>query len=392
MTHPESPESTPIIVVGAGVIGLTVAFELARRRIPVLVLERDHVGAGAAGVAAGMLAVVGEAEHETAELADLLVTSQRAYPAFVRELQHASGRDVGFVTEGTLIVGLGRDGEQELRHSQRAQDRLGLRSSWLTGDEARALEPHLGPRISAALLAREDHQVDPRALLPALAAATEALGGRVLTGTRVTGFDTTAGRLTAVVGVHQGDDRPFAIRCEAAVLAAGAWCAVGLAWPAAPVLVRPVKGQVVRLRGPAILRRVVRDTQVYLVPRRNGELVVGATMEDVGFDAAPTAGAVTDLLWQARLLAPAVYDLEIVEVGVGFRPAARDHLPTIGPTDVPGLYVATGHFRHGILLAPTTAVLLADLLVDDRMSPLLDRFRPGRFEAASRTAPSVDSR
>lgn len=379
----EIPRSSPVVVVGGGIIGLALAFELGRRGTPVLVLERDRVGAGAARAAAGMLAAAGEAEHETPELVELMVESLRSYPAFVRDIEQSSGVACGLREEGTLIVALGRDDEEELLHLRRAQDRLGLASSWLSGDEARALEPHLSPRITAALLAEDDHQVDPRALLAALGAAVDALGGRVVEGARATGFETEGGRLASVVGIREREGTPFEVRCEAAVLAAGAWSATDLRWPTDPLPVRPVKGQVVRLRGPELLRRVVRGPQVYLVPRRTGELVVGATMEEVGFDAAPTAGAVMDLLWRARLLVPAVYDLELAEVDTGFRPAARDHLPILGETRVPGLYVATGHFRHGILLAPVTATLLADLLVGGRASPLLAPFRPARFAAGA---------
>ena len=172
--------------------------------------------------------------------------------------------------------------------------------------------------------------------------------------------------------------KAFAIRSKSAILAAGAWSSRDLSWPAGPLGVRPIKGQLVRLRGPELIRRVVRAPRAYLVPRPGGELVVGATMEEQGFDPSPTAGAVMDLLWNARLVAPAVYDLEMVEVNVGFRPATRDHLPLIGATEVPGLYVATGHFRHGVLLAPATAALLAELIVDGRLDPMLVPFLPQR--------------
>lgn len=377
--------SSTAVVAGGGVIGLAVAFELARRRVPVLVLDRDR-GSGAARAAAGMLAAAGEAEHETPELVELMLASQRAYPSFVRDVEHSSGIPCGLRMDGTLIVALGRDDEEELHHLRRAQERLRLRSHWLSGEEARDREPHLSPRVTAALLAEDDHQVDPRALLAALTQAVTALGGTVVSGMRVTGFETEAGRLRTVRA--EQDSQPVGIHCHVAVLAAGAWSGADLQWPAEPVPIRPVKGQVVRLRGPALLRRVVRGPRVYLVPRESGELVVGATMEDVGFDPTPTAGAVMDLLWNARLLVPAIYDLELAEVAVGFRPASRDHLPIIGPTAVPGLYVATGHFRHGILLAPATASLLADLIVEGQISPLLKPFLPGRFGAKDRAAPS----
>lgn len=367
------PVSTSVAVVGGGIVGLSVAFELARRGADVLVIERAHVGAGAAGVAAGMLAVAGEAEHETPELAGLSLESQRLYPGFVQAAEQVSGVPCRLQQDGTLLVALDRDDEGELERLHRFQVRLELPCTWMNGDEAREKEPQLSPRVTAALLAPADHQIDPRALLAALEGAVRALNGRVCTGGAVTGFETEGGRLTGVTG------RTFAVRCEAAVLAAGAWSGTDIVSPGHPVPVRPVKGQLVRLRGPALLRRVIRAPEVYLVPRADGELIVGATVEEQGFDPTPTAGAVMDLLWRARLVVPAVYDLALAEVNVGFRPATRDHLPLIGPSDVPGLYLATGHFRHGVLLAPATAVLLANLILEGRASPLLAPFSPERL-------------
>ena len=399
LTAGDLPPSASVVVAGGGIIGLSLAFEFASRGVDVLVLERAHIGAGAAGVAAGMLAVAGEAEYETPELAEFGLESQRRYPEFVRRVEASGGLPCGLAQDGTLTVALGRDDEEELARVRRFQARLGLSCVPLDGDQAREREPLLSPRVTAALFAAGDHQVNPRAMLRALAGAVRALGGRVVTGAAVSGFETQGGRLVevrgrraeregsgAVTGGGPASAVEFGVRCGRAVLAAGAWSASGIAWPASPIAVRPVKGQVLRLRGPALLRHVVRAPEVYLVPRRGGELVVGATMEEQGFDTAATAGAAMDLLWRARLAVPGTYDLELVEVSVGFRPATRSHLPLIGETDVGGLCVATGHFRHGVLLAPATATLLADLLVDGHESPLLTPFRPARPRADARAA------
>jgi glycine oxidase len=335
-----------------------------------------------------MLAVAGEAEYETPELAEFGLESQRRYPEFVRHIEAAGGLPCELAEEGTLTVALGRDDEEELARLQRFQARLDLSCALLDGDQAREREPFLSPRVTAALSAPGDRQVNPRAMLRALASGVRALGGQVVTGAAVLEFTTQGGRLAEVRGrLGDGSSHEFSVRCDRAVLAAGAWSASDLAWPASPIAIRPVKGQLVRLRGPVLLRHVVRAPDVYLVPRRGGELVVGATMEERGFDAAATAGAVMDLLWRARLAVPATYDLELSEVNVGFRPATRTHLPLIGETDVPGLYVATGHFRHGVLLAPATALALADLIVEGRESPLLVPFRPprARSDAQART-------
>lgn len=375
------PDEARVVVAGGGIIGLSVAFELARRQVQVLVLERDEVGASAAAVAsAGMLAPVSEAEHEDPELLRLALDSVQRTPAFVESVREASGIDCPLGRDGTLLVALTQDDVQELFRLARFQERLGLHPAWLEAPAVREREPQLSPRVLGALHCPHDYQLEPRSLLAGLHRGVEALGGRVATRARVTAFTTREGRLSEVEGIQAADggEQPFSVRCEAAVLACGAWSSTGLAWPAEPLGIRPVKGQVVRLKGPRLLGHVVRTPQVYLVPRAGGELVVGATVEERGFDAAVTAGAVMDLLWNAWRVLPALYDLEVAEVSVGFRPASRDHRPLVGPTGIPGLYVATGHFRHGILLAASTAALLADLIARGESSPLLQPFWPSR--------------
>lgn len=407
----EVPPAASVVIVGAGVIGLSLAFELTRRRVQPLVLEWRRVGAGATGVAAGMLAPASEAEHENPDLVRLAVDSLARYPEFVQAVEEASGLACGYRREGTLLVAPTRDDEAEIGRLRRFQETLGLPASWLGPEEVRGLEPQLSPRITRALFSPDDHQVDPRALVGALDRAVRASGGQVVVNARVTGFELHHGRVSRVIGrrirgtadpdpdesgarsvvapaarnvpERPGLEEPFAVRCDAAVLAGGAWSSQDVAWPAPPLSVRPVKGQLVRLQGLELLRHVVRAPQVYLVPRVGGDLIVGATMEEQGFDPTPTAGAAMDLLWNARLIVPAVYDLRLAEVGVGFRPATRDHLPVIGATDVPGLYAATGHFRHGVLLAPATAGLLADLIVGGRVDGSLVPFRPQRLAEAN---------
>jgi glycine oxidase len=253
-----------------------VAFELARRKVDVLVLERCRVGAGAAGVAAGMLAPTSEAEDENPDLVRLALESQRLYPEFVQAVQRASGLVCGYRREGTLLVALSRDDDDELARLRGFQERLGFSATWLDPGQVRELEPELSPRITRALFAPHDHQVDPRALLAALEGAVKALGGRVIPNARVSEFETHGGQLCRVVGhitpavpdpatgpsasaqAAQYPGQAFAVRCQSAVLAAGAWSSRDLTWPAAPLGVRPVKGQLVRLRGPELLRRVVR--------------------------------------------------------------------------------------------------------------------------------------
>ncbi|MBI4236487.1 MAG: glycine oxidase ThiO [Chloroflexi bacterium] len=375
------PAGADVVVAGGGVIGLSLAFELLQRGRSVLVLERDRTGAGATRAAAGMLAAVSEAESETPALVDLAVESHRLYPRFIAAVEAASGESCGFRREGTLIVALGRDDEQELDHLQRAQRDRGLTSLRLTADEVFEREPHLSGWVTGGLLAGDDYQIDPRSLAGALSAAVTRSGGRIVEGAQVAGFEAEGGRLRAVMGSVDGRD--FAVKCEAAVVAAGAWSnMVAPPWTTG-LSVRPVKGQTVRVHGPRLIRRTLRTPRVYIVPRESGEMVVGATSEEQGYDSTPTAGAVMDLLRQAWHVLPGIYDCQFAEVSTGFRPTARDHLPLLGPLALEGTFVATGHYRHGILLTPVTASLMANLIVEGQVSSLLAPFDPQRLQAES---------
>jgi glycine oxidase len=371
------PASAEIVVVGAGVIGLAIAFDLARRGKSVLVLERDRIGAGATRASAGMLAPVSEAEAEEPALVELALESHRRYPEFVEAVESASGMRCGFRQEGTLVVALGHDHEEELDHLLEAQRQRGLVCQRLTAEETFQREPHLSGWVTGGLLAEEDFQVDPRALALALAAATRAHGGHIVEGSAVEALDRQKGRLVRVTGRTEGQE--FSVDCDAAVVAAGAWSSTDIRSQASELGIRPVKGQTVRVRGPELMRHVLRTPEVYVVPREGGELVIGATVEEQGFDVTPTAGAVMDLLRRAWHVLPGIYDCVFSEVSVGLRPAARNHLPLIGATDEEGVFVATGHYRHGVLLAPVTAWLLADLIAGGTRSDLLEHFSPGRL-------------
>jgi len=232
------------------------------------------------------------------------------------------------------------------------------------------------------LLAPDDVQVEPRALVQALAAAAMERGVKIVEGATVNAIESEGGQPRAVTG--QLDGRDFSVTCEAAVVAAGSWSSTGIESPASKFGIRPVKGQTLRLRGPNIARHVLRTPDIYVIPRENNEIMLGATMEEQGFDDSPTAGGVMDLLRHAWHVLPGIYEHEFLDVSVGFRPTSRDHLPVIGTMD-DGVFVATGHFRHGILLAPITGQLLADLIIDGTQSSLLDSFSPDRFRTASKT-------
>ena len=372
------PTRSETVVVGGGVVGLAVAYELARRGREVLVLDRDDLPGVATRAAAGMLAPTSEADLTDRVMLDLELDSLARYPEFVAALESVSGEACGYRTEGTLWVALDRDQDGELERLASMQRAKGLVARQLTIEETLGREPHLSGRIVAGLLAPDDYQVDPRALSAALVAAIGRLGGRVLAGSRVTRVEYAAGHVEAVTGV--GPSGAFEVRADTVVLAAGVWTE-DVSAPMPPLGLRPVKGQLVRLSGPELVRHIVRSPEVYLVPRRGGELLVGATMEEQGLDASPTAGAVLDLLREAWRLLPAVYDLALTEVSVGFRPAVRDHRAVIGATATRGLYVATGHFRNGVLLAPATAHHLAEWIVSGTAPVALAAFGVDRLSS-----------
>jgi glycine oxidase len=366
------------VIVGGGVIGLAVAYELSRLRRRVLVLERDRVGCGASWVAGGMLAPISEAEIDAPEVIEFGCDSLRRYPDFVAGVESLAEASCGLRTEGTLWVAVDRDDVAELRHLSETLSQKGLASRPLDAESLRELEPHLSGRVLGGLELAHDHQVDPRALCRCLELALVRSGGRVAAGAMAERVEARGGHVGAVSG-RDGDGRAFRVEAETVVVAAGAWSGRDLELPTGRLGLRPVKGQLVRLRGPRLLDHVVRTPQVYLVPRSDGELLIGATMEEMGFDLSPTGGAVMDLLRRAWEVLPGVYDLELAEVSVGLRSAVDDHLPVIGATDVVGLFLAVGHFRNGVLLAPATAHYLAQWIAGGDRPSELKSFAPRRL-------------
>ncbi len=344
-----------LVVAGAGIVGLACAWRAAQAGMSVLCVERDEPGAGASGVAAGMLAPVTEADFGEEALLDMSLEGRELWAGFASELEELTGMPTGYSDSGALVVAADRDDTEELRRLQAFQARLGLHSEWLAPREARALEPGLSPRIGGAILAPQDGSADPAAVVAALAAAFAAAGGELVPGTAVTGLDTDGGRVTAARlegGATAGTG--------AILVAAGAWSAEGqLAAEAGAPPVRPVKGQLLELRAragqPPLADRLIRTPRCYVVSRSDGRVVVGATTEEQGFDTAVTADGVFRLLEAAYEVLPDVAELELVEARAGLRPGTPDNRPRIGPGDLEGLLWATGHGRNGVLLAPLTA-------------------------------------
>jgi glycine oxidase len=370
-----------VVIIGAGVVGLGIAWRLAGRA-EVTVFDRGKAGAGASHAAAGMLAACCEAEPGEEDLIALGRDSQERWPGFADELLRASGVDVELRREGTLVLALTADDQVTLAHGLEFQQKLGLPLEWLSAGATRAKEPHLAGKIAGSVFSPQDHQVDNRKLVQALRFAAEAAGAKIHEQCAVAEISVHGGRAKGVV-LADGT----AVAADIVVLAAGAWSRgiAGLPPDRRPP-VRPVKGQMLALRMDAaapLINHVLWAPGAYLVPRRDGRLIIGGTVEEKGFDDAITAGGMLTLLEAAWRAIPAIEELPIEEIWVGHRPGSRDDAPILGRAPLDNLFYATGHHRNGILLAPVTADAMARLILDDVAEPAirpfgLERFLPAR--------------
>lgn len=341
-------------IVGAGIVGLSVAWELTRRGADVTVYDRDP-DRGAGRVAAGMLAPTAEANYGEEALQELMLESMRRWPGFAADLTAATGLPLGYRTDGTLLVALTDDDLTDVRRLVDFYRRAGTPIEPLSGRQLRDLEPMLSPRVRGGARAAGDHQVDPRLLLAAL--RSERLPVR---------------------RVAEDVADPSSLRDDVIIVASGCGVAAATGLP-----VRPVKGQLLRLRGPEpllthVVRGVAAGRPVYLVPRADGELVVGATEEERGADPTVTAGGVLDLLRPAADLLPGVAELALAETLAGLRPGTPDNAPILGHLHG-NVWVAGGHYRHGVLLAPVTAHAIADLITKGSTDVDVSSYGVSRF-------------
>jgi glycine oxidase len=387
-----------VVVVGGGVIGLSIAWRAAASGMVVTVVD-SRPGRGAGWAAAGMLAPVGEAHFGEDPVTALHVQAAREWPGFAGDLETASGRSVGYLAQGTLLIAVDASDRAASDDLLAYQLSLGLSARRLSARECREAEPLLAPGIRGGADLSEDHQVDNRRVLDALMEAC-TIGGVTMVADEVSAVDIQDGRVSGVA-LREGGRRS----AGALVVAAGCRSGqlAGLPGPLQPP-VRPVKGLTIRLRAtdgvPPLARTVrglVRGRSCYLVPRRDGTVVVGATAEEKGFDLSVRAGGVGDLLDDARRLVPSIEEYEFIDTTTGLRPGSPDNAPIVGATGLGGLVMATGHYRNGFLLAPVTAHEVVRLLhggqagtdpgIDAGRSGMFAACRPGRFAGPDGRAP-----
>ena len=365
------------IIAGGGLIGAAIALELALAGVRVAIFEQGEPGQEASWAGAGILSPAPE-NPATIPLVPLGKASMALYPDFIAHVEEISGQDVGFRAKGALEALFSRDTARELSTHVALHHGLGLKAEAISAEDARELEPALSPEVEAAVLRPDEASVDNRALTQAVLNAARKSGAEIYPHREVQGVWREKERCA---GLLLKDER---ISAKWTIIAAGSFSA-SIAGVGAYAPVRPAKGQMVSLRRERVkIERVLWSDKIYLVPRNEGRILAGATVEYVGFDKKITAGALEKILSGAIELAPDLANARVEETWAGLRPDSPDHLPILGPTDIEGLLLATGHFRSGILLTPITARLIREWVTEQRVSLDWDRFTPLRFVEASK--------
>jgi glycine oxidase len=374
-----------VVVVGGGLIGSSVAFELAAQGLHVALLDSQQPGREASWAAAGMLSP-GPDSREALPLVPLAKESLRLYPEFVRAIEEASGTSVGFAQEGAFEI-FTNPGEGELRDRLLVEyAELGLAAEFLSVDSARAVDTAIDPDADAIAWLPNEATVDPRLLVDATLSAAKNRGVKILAGHAASALLVDAGRCVGVLAGGQN------ISGKQVVIAAGSFCgAIGQGATDSAIDIsryaptHPVRGQMIAMRSASVkLKKVLRSESGYIVPRADGRIIAGSTLEKAGFVKETTLEGLRKIFDSAVALAPALAGAEIIETWAGLRPGTPDHLPIIGPTDIPGLLIATGHYRNGILLAPVTAKLIRDWIVEGKANFGAEKFSPMRFAELKR--------
>ena len=369
-----------VVILGDGITGCSAAYWLQKRGHRVLVLSKTMMGR-ATVASGGMLTPSAEVEDAGSVLIDFALENCKFYPEFVRMIEYESSRTCGLNTNGTLMPALNYDDRLQLEHLAVRQANRGIETVWLSGQEARKYEPCLSPKVIGSLWAPHDNCVNPKSLLHNLIVASMKLGALFMQVDDEPNLEIVSNR---VVGVHCS---LFGIETRViarhVVAAAGSW--INDVLPVETQLpMRPVKGQYLELSGPDLITRVIRTPRAYLVPRDDGTVFLGATSEEQGFDTSMVSGPVFELYGHAWRVVPGVYESKIRKIGAGLRPALRDNLPAIGFTNIEGLSVITGHYRHGIILAPLSGLMLAKLIEGSEPDALAKAFSPLRFSSEDR--------
>jgi glycine oxidase len=363
-------------IAGGGVIGGAIALELARAGLRVGVFDRQQPGQEASWASAGIISPAPESPGMIA-MVPLGKASVSLYPEFVGTVEDISGKSTGFRPKGTLEALFSHETKVELSTIIALHHGLGLKAEPLRADEARELEPALSEEVEAGVLRPEECSIDNRALTEAVLDAARRSGAEIFSGSGAKEIWREGKRCLGLILQNEK------VEARWTIIAAGCFSAT-IEGVEAYAPVRPAKGQVAALRAEDVeIQRVLWSEKIYLVPRDNGRIVAGATVEHVGFDKRTTAGAIAKILAAAIELAPGLANARIEETWAGLRPDSPDHLPILGPTDVEGLLIATGHFRSGILLTPITARLIREWITEQRVSVDWDRFSPLRFRTAT---------
>ena len=372
-----------VIIVGGGVIGCSIAWRLAQAGLKVTVFERGRIGCEASRAAAGMLSPQGESQT-AGPFFDLCLRSRAMYRNFAEELNDASGIDVEYKDEGTLFVVLRGEDEEEKTRWAAWQLEAGLPLEHVSADELRKIEPAVTESATRAIFLPEEHQIENRRLMDALEVAIRRAGVELIEGAEVTALATEHGRVTGIVSAGQRLD------AGVVVVAAGTWSGRLLEPHGLKIELIPARGQMLAVR-PARdqIVRVLHSSKVYLVPRRDGRILIGATVEYAGFEKAVTVEALDHLLAAALELMPSLNEAAVVETWSGLRPDTADHLPVLGASGMENLWLATGHFRNGILLAPLTADLITESVTNNRLPDSLEPFGVGRFKVSGASAPPL---
>ncbi|NDE89665.1 MAG: glycine oxidase ThiO [Alphaproteobacteria bacterium] len=367
-----------IHIIGGGVAGLAIAWRLAQKNIRVVLFDKSEIGRGASWAAAGMLAAVIEAEPGEDVLIPFVLQSQTMWPNFAAELQHYTGCDVGYRETGTLFIAPERDDEGQLKQRYDFLKARNLPVEWLDRATLRKREPFLSPRVTYGFYSGQDHQVDNRALVDALHAACKKAGVELHAHADVQDIKISNDRITHLI--VNGES----IAVDDVLLAAGAWSGAinGLLQNVLPP-VFPIKGQLLALQMDMrlpLLKHVMWTPQVYLVPRGDGRLIVGATVEDKGFDSTLTAGGILHLLRETWEALPGIEELPLIESWAGFRPTSRDDAPILGPSSIKNLSFATGQHRHGILMTPLLAATICEYISEGTLPQIAAPFTVARFK------------